>query len=79
LTDFILILFESTLFFYSADELPPYEDESFMEKNYLRNSLLDDSPREDRLLDDKDIEKSSSENDTENNASGLDVEMDLSP
>jgi len=50
-----------------------------MEKNYLRNSLLDDSPREDRLLDDKDIEKSSSENDTENNASGLDVEMDLSP
>ncbi|XP_074601392.1 cell division cycle protein 16 [Brevipalpus obovatus] len=61
------------------NELPPYEDESFMEKNYLRNNLLDESPHEDRLLDDKDLEKSSSENDTENNASGLDVEMDLSP
>lgn len=50
-----------------------------MEKNYLRSELVDESPHATRLLEEQDLEKSSSENDTENNASGLDVEMDLSP
>ncbi len=49
-------------------------------KKYLASSNLnEESSTDDQLLDDNDLERSLSENETENNASGLDVEMDLSP
>lgn len=61
------------------DDLPIYEDEAYMKKYFASSNLTEDSSNDDQLLEDQDLEKSLSENETENNASGLDVEMDLSP
>ncbi|XP_053211911.1 cell division cycle protein 16 homolog [Panonychus citri] len=69
----------STEFCLWDDELPLYEDEAYMKKYFASSNLADESSTDDALLDDNDLERSLSENETENNASGLDVEMDLSP
>ncbi|XP_015795039.1 cell division cycle protein 16 homolog [Tetranychus urticae] len=61
------------------DELPIYESEAYMKKYLASSNLNEESSTDDQLLDDNDLERSLSENETENNASGLDVEMDLSP
>jgi hypothetical protein len=59
--------------------LPIYENPDHISKFLSNNCIIEESSLDDQLTDGSDFEKSLSDNDNENDASAIDVEMDLSP
>lgn len=59
--------------------MPIYENPDHISRFLWNNSIVEESSIEDQVTDGSDFEKSLSDNDNENDASAIDIEMDLSP